>query len=227
VSETSGRKRSLRRLVATGTLGLVALLLVANALAGIALWLGPSVTAPSFDVREVESGLDPRLGRAAAALTGFGVQVWCWSSEDWNKRTTQRARRWKTEKLGPWAGYTVVNPPAIHLSPEICAVLRHLAENDAPIKRYVARDPRAWALFAFAHEAYHAWGVLDEAKASCYGMQSIERSARLLDRTAAEGRRLATLIWEDLYAELRPSYRSSECRNGFELDVRQDTNVWA
>jgi hypothetical protein len=197
--------------VAAGILGL-ALLLVANALAGIARWLGPSVTAPAVDVREVESGLDPRLGRVAAALTGFGVPVWCWSSADWDKRTTQRARRWKTEKLGPWAGYTFASPPAIHLSPEICAVLRHLAENDAPIKRYVARDPRAWALFALAHEAYHAQGVLDEAEASCYGMQSIARLARLLGRAAAEGRRLATLFWEDWYAELRPSYRSSECR---------------
>jgi hypothetical protein len=212
--------------VVAAILGLAALLLVANALAGIALWLGSSLTAPSIDVREVESGLDPRLGRTAAALTGFGVPVWCWSSEDWDKRTTRRARRWRTEKLGPWAGYTVVIPPAIHLSPEICAVLRQLAENDAPIERYVARDPRAWALFAFAHEAYHAQGISDEAEASCYGMQSIQRSARLLGRPAAEGRRLATLFWDDLYAELRPSYRSSECRNGFVLDMRENTNVW-
>jgi hypothetical protein len=182
-----------------------------------------SVSGQSSDV---ESGIDPGLGHVASALAGLGVQVWCWSSEDWKERTSEIARRYTMERLGPWRAYADVRSSAIHLSPEVCAELRSLAEPDAPITGDAPRDARAWSVFSLGHEAYHVSGVLDEAEATCFGMQSIENAARLLGRTAAEGRHLATLYWKHWYGELDSSHRSVGCRNGGELDMRPETDVW-
>jgi hypothetical protein len=223
VEKSNGGKRRVRRLVLAGILWTWVLLVGAPALAALVFGL----ESPDWaEASEVESGIDSRLGHAAAGLSGVDVAVWCWSSEDWKKRTAGLARRYKMERLGPWRAYTAVNRSAIHLSPEICAGLRSLAEPEVPIPDDGPRDRRAWSLFGLAHEAYHALGISDEAVATCYGMQSMEKAARLLGRSAAEGRRLAMLFSKHWYPGLGSEYRLDGCRNGGELDLHPETDVW-
>jgi hypothetical protein len=225
VNGTDVGKRRVRRLVVAGLLWTLVLVFVAPGLARLVLWQGgkdPASAGPS----EVQSGIDPRLGRVATALSRLRVTVWCWSSEDWKKRTAAWERRDPLDrKLGPWSGYTDMSASTIHLSPEICAELRGLVEHGAGIPRDATRDARAWSLGVFMHEVHHTRG-LDEARATCLGMQWMEKAARLLGRTAAEGRRLATLFWKHWYDRLPPSYRSDDCRDGGGLDLRPETHVW-
>jgi len=226
VEGTDVGKKRVRRLVVAGLLWTLVLVFVAPGLATLVLGQGskdPAAAEPS----EVQSGIDRRLGRVAGGLSGRDVDVWCWSSEDWKKRVAEWERRDPSDrKLGPWSGYTDVGASMIHLSPEICAELRGLVEHEAAITGDAPRDARAWSLGAFAHEAYHAMGYLDEALATCFGIQAMEGAALMLGRTDAEGRHLATLFWKHWYERLPPSYRSDECRDGGGLDLDLNTRVW-
>ena len=209
-----------------GLLWTLVLVFVAPGLARLVLWQGSNDPA-SADPSEVQSGIDPRLGQVATELSGLRVRVWCWSSEDWKKRVAEWERRDPLDrKLGPWSGYTDMSASTIHLSPEICAELRGLVEHDSAITGAAPRDARAWSLGAFAHEAYHAMGFRDEAVATCFGMQVMERAALMLGRSAAEGRHLATLFWKHWYEGLPPSYRSDDCRDGGRLDLDINAHGW-
>lgn len=171
-----------------------------------------------------ESRIDARLGHVAAVLSRYGVEVWCWSPKDWKERTAEAARL-GVDGLGPWGAYTAGNPRMIHLSPEVCAELTTLAEERGPLPRDDF-DALAWSLAALAHESQHVAGHVNEAEAECYGAQSIQALARLLGRTAGEGRYLATVYWRHWHVWLRPSYRSPECRNDGRLDRHPQTDVW-
>ena len=218
-------QRRVRRLVIAGLLWTFVLVFVAPGLATLVLGQGSKDPA-SAEASDVESGIDPRLGRVASELSGLDVDVWCWSSEDWKKRVAEWERRDPLDRrLGPRSAYTDTDASTIHLSPEICAELRSLVERDVAITGDPPGDPRAWSLGAFAHEAFHAMGYVDEAQATCFGMQSMEGAAVMLGRTAAEGRHLARLFWKHWYHRLPPSYRSDDCRDG-RLDLRPETHVW-
>ena len=175
------------------------------------------------DTSSVESRIDPRLSRVAAALSGTRTGVRCWSKADWMRRTAEFD--WEGgETLGPWSAFA--SGPGIELSPEICAELTRLALRRAPVWTDPRPDALAWSVSALAHEAQHVSGIHDEALAECYGMQSIAAAARRLGRTPAEGRYLASLFWRRWYPWIRASYRSPDCRNGGPLDLHPDTNVW-
>jgi hypothetical protein len=212
--------------VIAGLLWTFVLVFVAPGLARLVLGQG-SKDSVSADPSDVESGIDPRLGRVARGLSGSDVEVWCWSSEDWKERAAEWERRDPLERqLGPRSAYTDISASTIHLSPEICAELRSLVEHDVAITGDAPGDPRAWSLGAFAHEALHTMGERDEARATCFGMQWMEEAAVILGRTAAEGRHLATQFWKHWYDRLPPSYRSNDCRDGGRLDLRPETHVW-
>ena len=71
-------------------------------------------------------------------------------------------------------------------------------------------EQAAMALQVVAHESYHLWGVQEEAKAECYGLQSI-------------------FYWTSLYrvhGTQWPKYNSADCRNGGRLDLRPHDSRW-
>ena len=147
------------------------------------------------------------FGHVVAVLAGQGVDVRCSS-------------------VGPWRAYTTLVPlPTVTLGPAICSELTRLAHDDLPVWRDESPDALAWSVETLAHELMHVSGIRNEAKAECYGMQTIPAVAVALGRTAKEGRYLATLYWRHWYPWIVRSYRSRQCRNGGRLDLRA-SDVW-
>ena len=87
----------------------------------------------------------------------------------------------------------------------------------------------AWSLNALAHESYHLWGAQEEAKAECYGLQSIFYVANRLGAPLEEAKALGRLYWTSVYRQHGtqwPKYYSADCRNGGRLDLRQADSRW-
>lgn len=134
------------------------------------------------------------------------------------------------------AGYVAADSSVVHLAPEICYSLhRLLVLDDAPDLACLERSRRARAqlcslegtlaaaaLQTVAHEAQHVAGITNEAQAECYGLQTVEEAARLLD--VADTRSLAWYAWRLLRRP--PAYRSDECKRGGELDLDPATKAW-
>jgi hypothetical protein len=79
----------------------------------------------------------------------------------------------------------------------------------------------AWAIHVLAHEAAHARGILDEATAECYGLQTTADAAMQLGRSRRDADYLAAVYWKHWYVWLGDSWRSSECRPGGRLDLHK------
>ena len=90
-------------------------------------------------------------------------------------------------------------------------------------------EQAAMALQVVAHESYHLWGVQEEAKAECYGLQSIFYVATQLGASLEQGKELGWLYWTSLYrvhGTQWPKYYSADCRNGGRLDLRPGDSRW-
>jgi hypothetical protein len=87
----------------------------------------------------------------------------------------------------------------------------------------------AMVLEVVAHESYHLWGARDEAKAECYGLQSIFYVANRLGAPLDEAKALGHLYWTTVYRQHGtewPSYYSPACRSGGSLDLRPGDPRW-
>jgi len=170
---------------------------------------------------------DSRLAHVASVLAGRGAAVLCWSHEDWRKEAAERARRFHTITVGPWAAFTSFSPYlAVELSPEICIELSRLVNLREPVWEDESRAALAWSVLTLAHESVHATGNLSEALAECWGMQTIQTAAVEFGRSREEGRYLAELYWRRWYRFRHRPYWSSECRNDGALDLRPNTDTW-
>jgi hypothetical protein len=168
-----------------------------------------------------------RLSHIVTALAHRSAAVFCYSAADWEARRSEWEARWPwLGELGPWRAYTPRGTATVHLSPAICSQLAKLAESRAPVWRDDWPDALAWSTYVLAHEAAHVSGVTSEAKADCHGMQSIAKAAVMLGRTNAEAAYLATLYWKHWYPWQIPDFRSSECRNGGQLDLHPRRASW-
>ena len=96
----------------------------------------------------------------------------------------------------------------------------------------------AVAILTLAHESVHLGGIVGgrlangqvvgdaqaEAKADCYGMQSMAAVAVRLGDTPADAQAIATYFWDKIYARSKTSthaaYWSANCRPGGTLDIR-------
>ncbi|MEO8291232.1 MAG: hypothetical protein ABI649_09605 [Gaiellaceae bacterium] len=109
------------------------------------------------------------------------------------------------------------------LDEDTCSTLDDFAEGDtgASDQLKVAR-----ALHVLAHESSHLAGIRDEAAADCYGLQRTEFAAESLGANAPDARRLAVFALEERQVTAPADYRSSECRNGGELDLDSGSDVW-
>jgi hypothetical protein len=149
--------------------------------------------------------------------------VWCWSVADWKLRRDPWRDRERVVGKGLWGAYTL---GAVQLAPNLCAALKLMRTSRMPVWEWNNPEGLAWATYALAHESVHVAGYGSERKATCWGLQRVERMARKLGRTPKEGRYLAQLAWKKWYPASRPSYKSSECRDGGRLDLRPNSDVW-
>ncbi len=110
----------------------------------------------------------------------------------------------------------------------LCAALSRVVYRRIPVRSDEWPGALAFSVGTLAHEAQHLRGILNEAKAECFGMQSMTRVAELLGRSRDEGRYLAALYWRYDYNDERrdPAYFSDQCRNGGRLDLNPGAGEW-
>jgi hypothetical protein len=160
-----------------------------------------------------------RYTYAASRLVGEQVNVMCHSPGSW-RSSVQRG-----VKPGKVAGFVRVHGASGNLAPVVCLWLDRLVyrrewPQELPDLGYASQ-----AVLVLAHEAQHAAGVLNEAKAECYAIQQVRRLARLL-RMNAPYALLEDFTWTRIYPLEPPGYSSPECRPGGTLDLRKRVSAW-
>jgi hypothetical protein len=183
---------------------------------------------PEVEVWDWDDHVVPRLSRIVAMLAGRkAAKVHCWSTEGWETKAVQWEEWWpQLGTLGDWRAYSFAHPPEVHLSPSVCAQLMRLKRLRDPVWRDEWPDALAWSVSALAHEAVHVSGISNEAKADCFGMQSVGRVSVMLGRSKAEGAYLAALFLRHWYPWRPAAYRSRECRNDGALDLHPQSALW-
>ena len=213
----------------TGAIALVAVASVALSTASAQAPLDDARPLPVVAGPSGVSRIEPRLSRVAGALAGRKAEARCWSRDDWARLAAQQ-RSWIHRSrmyLGPWSAYASQDRKRAHFAPNICVSLSRLLSERIPVQSDRWPAALAWSVAVLAHEAQHLSGISNEAKAECYGMQSITTAAELLGRTADEGHYLASLYWRSAYHRHRdPRYIPDECRNGGRLDLRPRSDAW-
>jgi hypothetical protein len=180
----------------------------------------PAVAEPS-DKSRVNSDLGPvadSLGENLATAT----EVRCWSDEDWPGVLEELSAYFGSRPHGELLGFASADLVRINLAPKICDALDELL-YDKP-ERF--GEEHALAVLALGHEAMHVAWVVDEAEATCYALQEVERVAVKLGLSRREARTLAQLAWTDSYRRLPRDYRSTECADGRSMDIKPDSQSW-
>jgi hypothetical protein len=168
--------------------------------------------------------MDRSLGRVVDVISEKRDSVvWCWSVSDWKLRSDPWPDRVRVLK-GSWGGYVLYG--AVQLAPNECQTLKLLRTEKAPVWRWQHPEMLAWSVYVLAHESVHVAGHRSERKATCWGLQRVVETSELLGRTPEEARYLAGLDWRTWYPKEGPTYRSRECRDGGELDLRPESDVW-
>ena len=172
-----------------------------------------------------------RLAEVASAIAGREVKVSCpgvlmrWFTAD------------STETLAGSVDFDEHGSPSdkTKLRERPCAELDALAEGRRD--REVACAARssscgddalqvAWAVDTITHEAWHLYGITNEAETECRSMQTMAWTARQLGLGDAEAQGLARLMWEAGYATMIVQYRSTDCRDGGAWDLRPREARW-
>jgi hypothetical protein len=173
------------------------------------------------------SRIEPLYSRVASDIVGRGVEVRCWSEDDWLKRREEVAA-WADRKtaLGPWSAYVSWDQERANLAPAVCRSLgQWVYERRWPEDRWDGYY-FAWSVKALAHEVQHLRGIENEAKAECYGLQAIPEVGTALGLGEERTQFVAEYAWRYIYPRLSATYRSEDCRDGGELDLRPATPVW-
>jgi hypothetical protein len=82
------------------------------------------------------------------------------------------------------------------------------------------------AVHVLAHESYHLFGIIDEARTECMSVQNTARTAELLGATPEQAQALAARYWSEFYPGLPDEYRSPDCRDGGSLDRHPASSDW-
>ena len=173
------------------------------------------------------SRIEPLYSRLASSIAGRRVEVRCWSEEDWLERSEEVAA-WANgnTRPGPWSGYVSWDRKRANLAPAVCRSLAKWAyERHWPDDRWDGYY-FAWSVKALAHEAQHLRGIKSEAEAECYALQSMRLVGTELGLDDERAEFLAEYAWRYFYPRARGEYRSDECRDGGDLDLRPETVVW-
>ena len=168
-------------------------------------------------------------------LVGKPVEIRCWAPSDWRSLTGQvEAYTGRPLPARETGGFVLV-PGRANLSPRVCAQLVDLTYGPCEAlpcprtyrpSRLRSRLDLALAVVTLAHEAEHAVGVVNEAKAECRALQRTELAARALGAEPRYAAGLVTLYLTRIHETLPPMYRSPECRDGGTLDLRPASTVW-
>lgn len=81
-------------------------------------------------------------------------------------------------------------------------------------------------MVTLAHESWHLRGVVNEARAQCYAVQTTEEVARRLGVAAVDASIVAARVAIDDSRAPVGEYHSGECRPGGAYDLRPQTRAW-
>jgi len=125
--------------------------------------------------------------------------------------------------------YTILSPYECAGLAAFAADPRSYDPSGCPGPACAQIEQVALVLQVVAHESYHLWGAAEEAKAECYGLQSIWYVGSRLGSPLAEAKALGRLYWHEVYPQHGaqwPDYFSKDCRNGGRLDLRPRDPRW-
>jgi hypothetical protein len=191
-------------------------------IAAVLLIVG-ALAAVGFARRENRISEQDRLGAIASELAGRPVGVRCPGFFASLVRVRTEGGYVKFHGDGQPYDYT-------DLSPETCAALRHvdrfdfecIARSDCTFKQFKA----AWAIHTLAHESFHLRGFAAEAQAECYALQNTAFVAERLGLGTELAQRIQKWVYVRGYANEPDDYRSQECRDGGQLDLRPQSAVF-
>lgn len=176
---------------------------------------------PVRDGETDESRIEPRLSKAASALTVQDIEVRCWSPEEWPrmKKEYDAYSGARGDQLGLATGAT-----RAQIHPSSCETLAaFLYGNRQPTTDQDVKE-LAEAVAVVAHETEHLFETESgEAETECHAAQDVGQFARLLGASSSLASRLATVYWRDVYPSQPPDNRSKECRNGGSFDRHPET----
>jgi hypothetical protein len=182
-----------------------------------------ALAAVGFAHREQRVREQDRLAAIAGDLAGRRVAVHCpgFLGSLVNVRTEGGSVQF--DGNGRPANFT-------KLSPETCKSLRRidrfdfscLARRDCTFKQFRT----AWAVHTLAHESFHLRGISSEAMTECYALQNTAFVAERLGVDDATAQRMQRWVYVRGYPNEPDEYRSDECRDGGELDLRPASPVF-
>ena len=155
---------------------------------------------------------EDRLGAVASEIARRDVRVRCQSAVGAALDVT-----WEDGSV--W--FDVAGQPA-----DVTDLKRHVCSTLAAFPDRPDDEQTVRALNTLAHEAWHLAGVRNESAAECYAVQTIEFTARRLGADEVRARQLALAFVVTQYDRMPSAYRSDECRDGGEFDLRRDSPVW-
>ena len=130
---------------------------------------------------------------------------------------------------GKPADYALITPGTCARLAAFAAASKSFDPAGCPGPRCEEIAQTALALEVVSHEAYHLWGTPVEAKAECYGIQSLWFVANRLGAPLHEAKQLGHFYWKVVYpthgAEW-PNYFTSACRPKGKLDLRPTDPRW-
>ena len=167
----------------------------------------------------------PELAAQAAPLAAEDPEVLCWSSTNWEE-LSEEWRLIRVDELWP-IGFADLQGGRIHLAPQICGPLHRFFGGDYAPSLNLQSLELAIALVTLAHEAEHLRSpAATEAQVECVAIQRVRDLVRSAGRSASYEDLMTGLAWDVGYPNVPPSYRTAECHDGSELDVRPNTSEW-
>jgi hypothetical protein len=140
----------------------------------------------------------------------------CWSEHDWPSVLASAGGGRGSDEPGvvTLAFWFSGQPRWLHLSPTTCTNVQALIDSRVP------NSPRAVALATVLHETTHAYGVSNEARANCYGVQLVYPLARALAFSAGRAARLEDLALRATRSSAPPGYWDpARCKAGGAWDL--------
>jgi hypothetical protein len=181
---------------------------------------GMELSVPLVDRPSRRHRTQIRYTYAASRLVDEQVNVVCHSRGSWRSSVERGV------KPGEVAGFVRVHGASGNLAPVVCLWLDRLVYRRDRPRELPGLGYASQAVLVLAHEAQHAAGVYNEAKAECYAVQHVRRMAGLLGMNASYGALLEDFTWTRIYPLEPPGYSSPECRPGGALDLRKGVSAW-
>jgi hypothetical protein len=175
-----------------------------------------------------ESKVEPTLSRFVSRFVLHkprGIEVRCWSKDEWRFVTKEWATYLGT---GDLLGFVHSKRLRASVAPRICKQLAGLVYHDEHPTVGEQMYRKSEAVAVLAHEAEHMRNGLraSEAITECHAMQRMRWLARIMGTTEDYAGLLAERYASDLYEYNQKEYKTADCRDGGSLDLRPGNDVW-